>query len=299
MKKVLVAGSSNTDLVISTSRIPAPGETILGGTFDVYQGGKGANQAVAAARAGAEVVFVARVGNDDMGEKALEAYAAEGIDTSQINRSQEVSTGVAVITVDETSGENSIIVAPGANGLLSGTDIDHVNFDGVGVLLAQLEIPMSTVQAVFERAAEHDIIKILNPAPAAEIPEELWMTTDIITPNESETNLLIGIYPDNSGATLRAAEKLLEKVNQAVVITMGEKGVFYMDKSGNSGHIPAPIVNAVDTTAAGDVFNGYLAAGLSMGLTLHDAIVRGIEAASLSVTRHGAQPSIPSVSEIS
>lgn len=295
MKKIIVVGSSNTDMVVTSPKLPLPGETIMGSHFDVIAGGKGANQAVAAARAGGRVTFIAKVGNDNLGQKAIEGYKADDIDTSGIFIDEDNPSGVAVILVNESNGQNSIVVAPGANGNLSVEDIQKAehHFAEAGVLLIQLEIPIPTVTFALQTAKKYGLTTILNPAPAQALDNELLQLVDIITPNETETHILVGILPEDDESIRNAAALLLDKVNESAIITLGSKGAYYASKNGHAGIIPTNKVNAVDTTAAGDVFNGYLAAALTMGKSLEQAIVMANKAASFSVTRKGAQPSIP------
>jgi len=299
MKKVVVIGSSNTDLVINTSKLPLPGETVLGNEFNIIPGGKGANQAVAAARAGANVVFIARVGNDDFGKKAIGGYKKDKINTENIFIDLEKPSGVAIILVDEPTGQNSIVVAPGANTNLSIQDIQNSKktFQNADVVLLQLEIPLDVVKFSLKIAKENRIKTILNPAPAQFLSIDILGLTDIITPNETETEVLTGIYPDNKDKVRKAAYKLLEKVNEAVIITLGNNGAYYIMKNGDEEFIPGIKVEAVDTTAAGDVFNGYMAALMDSNLT-PDTIQLANKASALSVTRKGAQPSIPFIHEV-
>jgi ribokinase len=299
MKKVVVIGSSNTDMVINAPKLPLPGETLLGNNFNVIPGGKGANQAVAAARAGAEVVFIARVGNDQFGKKAIEGYKRDKINTKHIFLDEVNPTGIATILVDDTSGQNSIVVVPGANAKLSLQDIQSAKEDiaSADVVLVQLEIPLDSVYQSLSIAKEHEVRTILNPAPAQVLDEEILHLTDIITPNETEAEMLTGIFPDTVENTRNAAAKLLGKVNEAVIITLGSKGVYYMLKDGSEDFIPGVKVEAVDTTAAGDVFNGYLAA-LTEDVLAVAAIKTANEASALSVTKRGAQPSIPFMKDL-
>ena len=296
--EILVIGSSNTDLVVRTERLPGPGETLLGGTFFTASGGKGANQAVAAARAGARVTFVARVGNDDFGRKAVDGFRQEGIDASYILFDPDQPSGVALIMVD-ARGENAIAVAPGANGVLSPVQVEAAApaFDRASLCLLQLEIPIPTVIHALDLAAEHNLRVILNPAPACPLPREVFSRLFLITPNESETELLTGIRPDTEEATCRAAGVLRDQGVQAVAITLGSKGAFLVDDQG-ARRIPAPEVRVEDTTAAGDAFNGALACALGMGIPLDRAVAFANCAGALSVTRRGAQPSLPSGEEI-
>ncbi|MBN1924765.1 MAG: ribokinase [Prolixibacteraceae bacterium] len=300
MGKVLVIGSSNTDLVTRTEKMPKSGETIIGKEFRVMQGGKGANQAVAAARAGSNVVFVAKLGNDAFAESAISGYQKDRLNTRYILYEKNEPTGTAIILVDDHSGQNSIVVNPGANHRLSVSDIEGIENDlfTPGVLLVQLEIPPEVVHYALKTAAQHGMKTVLNPAPAQNLSDELLSYVDIITPNETEAEMLTGIECKTDKTVEKAATALLKKVNQGVIITLGEKGAFFMLKNGQKGTIPALNVKAVDTTAAGDVFNGYLAAGLSNEVQIEDAIRTATRAASFSVKKEGAQPSIPYLYEI-
>lgn len=300
MGKIVVVGSSNTDLVVDSKKIPSPGETVLGGDFNMISGGKGANQAVAASRAGSDVTFICKIGNDYFGNRAIEEYKKENINLNHIFIDKAHPSGVAIILVDEISGENSIVVAPGSNNYLSVEDIMLVEeiIARADIVLIQLEIPISTVEYVLRLAKKNNVKTILNPAPAQILSDKLLSMVDIITPNESETENLIGIYPDNEQKLERAGKKLLKKVRNAILITLGEKGVYLNSKNKSAQLIPAKNVKAIDTTAAGDVFNGYLASSLSDNKKLEEAIKIAIEAAAISVTKRGAQPSIPLMSEL-
>ncbi len=297
MGKVVVIGSSNTDMVFNCKKMPLPGETITGNAFDIIPGGKGANQAVAAARAGAAVTFIARVGNDDFGRRAVDGYRKDGINTSYISTDPDQPSGTAMIMVDE-SGQNSIVVVPGANGNLMPEDITKAEeaIREADVVLIQLEIPIPTVQHALSLARRYGTMTILNPAPAIPLAASLLNLVDLITPNETETHLLTGIEPD-SEETLQAAADKLRRNTQKAIITLGDKGAF-LSTSDSSLTIPVQPVKAVDTTAAGDVFNGFLAAGLSAGKSLGEAIALANQAASRSVTKKGAQPSIPHLNEL-
>ncbi len=300
MGKIVVVGSSNTDLVITSSKLPLPGETVIGNEFNIFAGGKGANQAVAAARAGGDVLFVAKVGDDDFGKKAIEGYKKDNINTNKIGVDSEKPSGIAIILVNESTGQNSIVVASGSNSELSIDDIKRVRtgIKEADVLLVQLEIPLEVVEFSLKVAKDNGVKTILNPAPAQPLNDELLSLVDIITPNETEAKILIGIEPNNENTIKRAAAKLLTKVNDTVVITLGSKGVYYASKNGNEGIIPSIKVDAVDTTAAGDVFIGYLAAFIADGKNYEEAIKLSNKAAAISVTRKGAQPSIPKINEL-
>ena len=300
MGKVVVVGSSNTDMVVRSQRIPLPGETVLGNTFDVMQGGKGANQAVAAVRAGSVVTFVAKVGNDDFGNAAIDAYQKEGINTRNMIIDTQHPTGVAMIIVNDLTGQNSIVVASGANGHLFPSEVEAVQqvIIEADAVLIQLEIPLETIFKVLSIAAGNGVKTILNPAPAQKLSDELLSMVDIITPNETETELLTGIQLIDDASIKKAADALLQKINQAVIITLGARGVYYKTKSGNEAFVASTKVNALDTTAAGDVFNGYLVSALVDGTAFEAAITLANKAAAISVTKKGAQPSIPKFSEI-
>lgn len=296
--KIVVIGSSNTDMICRVPHIPKPGETVLGGDFLTVQGGKGANQAVAAARAGGKVTFVACVGNDLFGKQAIESYKADGIDTSCITLVDDAPTGVALINVAD-SGENSIAVASGANARLSPAVID--NFRDIilsaQIILMQLEIPIETVYHVARMANAAQIPVVLNPAPAQEIDPAVLPMISCITPNEHEAIEVSGIFPPDPELVSEMANKILMNGTQSVIITLGNKGAYY--REGNQKEIvPGIAVQAVDTTAAGDTFNGYLVVELAKGKTLREAISLANKAAAISVTRMGAQPSIPYFSEI-
>ena len=298
MKKIVVIGSTNTDMVVKAARIPAPGETILGGRFLMNPGGKGANQAVAAARLGGEVVFIAKVGNDLFGREARTLFAKEGICTDYVLTDNTEPSGVALIMVD-AKGENCISVASGANGALSAEDIEVARgaIEKAGVLLMQLETPVETVLCAARWASAKGVPVVLNPAPACELPDGLLKCLSMITPNETEAELLTGVKVTDEMSAARAAKALCSTGVKRVVITMGSKGAFvYADGEGMI--VPAVKVKAVDTTAAGDVFNGALAVALTEDHPLAAAISFAAKAAAISVTRMGAQASAPYRNEI-
>lgn len=297
MKGIAVVGSSNTDMIISMGRIPKPGETIIGGDFAMAAGGKGANQAVAAARAGGRVSFIARVGDDLFGEQAIRGFAADGIDVRHVQKDESAPSGVALIFVGG-DGENSIGVASGANARLSADDIEQAReaIQSAGVLLVQLEIPIETVRAAV-LAAARDARVILNPAPAQPLDDDLLGRVSILTPNETEAALLTGLEVEDEAGAALAAEALRRRGPEIVIITLGAKGALVSDTSGTR-LVPAFSVDPVDTTAAGDVFNGALAIALSEDRPLDEAVRFANAAAAISVTRPGAQPSAPRRPEI-
>jgi ribokinase len=298
MTKILVIGSSNTDMVIKTKKLPVPGETILGGTFLMNPGGKGANQAVAAARLGGKVRFITKRGNDLFGNQTVGLLMREGIDTEYIVKDSELPSGVALITVDE-KGENSIVVAPGSNGNLMKEDLPMRIFESekTEILLLQLEIPMETVEYSAIAATEHKIKVILNPAPACQLSGKLLKHTWLITPNETEAEILTGVTISDIASVKRAAKIIRHAGVKNVIITMGESGAYVMSEE-FSGLIPGVKVIPVDTTAAGDVFNGALAVALAEGRKMKDAVLFANKAASIAVTRMGAQASAPYRNEI-
>lgn len=297
-KKILIIGSSNTDMVIKTEKIPRPGETILGGTFLMNPGGKGANQAVAAARLDGNVTFICKRGNDLFGDRAVKLFIQEGIDVSNVLKDPELPSGVAIITVD-ASGENSIAVAPGSNGNLLQSDIPSALFETgeYGILLLQLEIPITVVEYSASLAIKNGIKVILNPAPAQKLSDSLLKQLWLITPNETEVEILTGISAYDSPSAEKAANALQQKGVKNVIITMGCAGA-YLKTESFSGMIAAVKVLPVDTTAAGDVFNGAIAVALSEGKDLREAVGFANKAASISVTRMGAQASAPYRNEI-
>jgi ribokinase len=295
---ILVVGSSNTDMIIKLDRIPRPGETILGGEFVTAAGGKGANQAVGAARAGGRVTFIARVGRDMFGDQAVAGFRRDGINVNYIVRDPAAPSGIALIFVAK-DGENSIAVAGGANGRLSPADVKKAKkaFAGATAVVMQLETPLETVQATAELAAKAGIRVILNPAPARPLPDKLLKLVSILTPNETEAELLTGIKVTDERAAVRAADKLLAKGVGTVILTLGAAGAFVAGANVRQ-LVPGFKVKAVDTTAAGDIFNGALVVALGEGHPLKDAVRFACAAAAISVTRMGAQPSAPTRKEI-
>lgn len=298
MGKIVVIGSSNTDLVVRTERIPAPGETVLGGEFVINPGGKGANQAVAVARLGGDVSFIAKVGNDDFGRHSVEGYQKDGLNTELIFVDQNNPSGVALIAVD-AKGENSIVVASGANMHLSVEDIKSVEDEIIEAdyLLMQLESPMEVIEYAATLAHQHGTKVILNPAPAVKLSETLLSKLYLLTPNEIEASLIVGC----EGYGLESAPEVAKKIHglgvENVVITLGSKGS-YVYGEGFDQFVEANKVEAIDTTAAGDTFNGALSVALSEGKSLIEAVKFASKASAISVTRVGAQASIPYRQEI-
>lgn len=296
--RVVVVGSSNTDMVVRTRRIPAPGETVLGGDFQMVPGGKGANQAVAAARLGAEVTLVARVGADVFGEQAIASIGAAGVSTRYILRDAAAPSGVALIFVEE-AGQNSIVVAPGANARLRPEDVDAARpaFAAADVVVLQLEVPLETVGRAISLAREVGKQVILNPAPAADLPAGFLEGVTVITPNEVEAAMLLGWPMDKPLDGEEAARALLDRGVSAAVVTLGPQGAA-VATSGRTWRVEALPVQPVDTTAAGDCFTGALACALGEGQEIGAAVAFANAAAALSVTRPGAQPSMPTRQEV-
>lgn len=284
---ILVIGSANMDLIVKAQRLPVPGETVLGGEFSTAPGGKGANQAVAAARLGAEVSFVGRVGQDAFGEALLAAMKADGVDLSGVFRDPEAATGVALICVD-TKAENQIVVAPGANGRVTPEDVECCRdlVAAADVLLLQLEIPLATVVEAVSIASELGKTVVLNPAPGRPLPEGLLARVNFLTPNEGEMSALA-----------EDAQSLLKAGVGTVIVTVGSEGADLVSLSGRV-RIPGFQVEAVDTTAAGDAFNGALACALGEGQEIESAVRFANAAAALAVTKLGAQPSLPRWDEV-
>jgi len=296
--KIIVIGSSNADMVLKTARFPKPGETILGGEFFVFQGGKGANQAVAAARLGGEVSFICKVGNDSFGNVAIAAYANDGINVGAVLMDDQAPTGVAVITIN-AAGENSILVASGANARLSVDDIQQSGnlLADAGWLLTQLETPLPVIEFLAGYARAQNKNLILNPAPAAVLPASVYDNLFLITPNETETELLTGIEVTDEASAKSAALVFKSKGVQNVIITMGSKGA-YVDTDSFQGIVESIKVKAVDTTAAGDVFNGAITVALAEGKEWKEAVQFACKAAAFSVTKMGAQISAPTLKEV-
>jgi ribokinase len=298
MPAIFVIGSSNTDMVVKSAKLPAPGETIIGGEFLMNPGGKGANQAVAAAKLGAAVTFLCKIGDDMFGHQAIDGFKSEGINADFVLTDASQPSGVALILVDE-KGENSIAVASGANGNLQVNELDEIidQIKSDDIVLLQLEIPIATVEHAIKKCYERGAKVILNPAPASLLDDAVFPYIHIITPNETEAELLTGIKVTDAQSAELAAQALRNKGVENVIITLGSKGAFVY---GNTIKIlvAAPVVVAVDSTAAGDVFNGALAVALSEGNSLEKAAEFACKAAAISVTRMGAQASAPRRSEL-
>lgn len=293
MRKIIVIGSSNIDMVVKTSHLPAPGETILGGEFLMNQGGKGANQAIAVKRLGGNLIFVAKLGNDILGQQSLDYFRKEGINTEYITLDEKSASGVALISVDNHA-ENSIVVASGANMQLNEQDVDRVIKEMCkgDILLMQLEIPLQTVEYAAKKAFEKGVKVVLNPAPARSLPKQLFEYLYMITPNRIEAEMLTGIKISNDADAEEVAKQINAMGVKNVIITLGSKGSFI--REGNvSFFVEAFKVEPVDTTAAGDTFNGALCVGLAEGMDLQHAAMMASKASSIAVTRMGAQSSIP------
>ena len=297
-RPIYVIGSSNTDMVVKTEKLPMPGETVIGGTFFMNPGGKGANQAVAAARLGGRVTFIARVGSDLFGSQALQQFQTENIDTRFVTQDPEYPSGVALIGVDR-QGENTIIVAPGSNRQLNVKDVANA-FESIAeksIILIQLEIPQETVEFAILSGKKKNCDVILNPAPVQPVDNSALRNLSIITPNETEAEMLTGIRITDLNTAEQAARQLHQAGVANVIITLGSKGAFVSTGS-NGKLVAAPKVTALDTTAGGDCFNGALAVALAEGMKIEEAVGFACQAASLSVTRMGAQSSMPYRKEV-
>jgi ribokinase len=298
-KKIVVVGSCNTDMVIKAARLPVPGETILGGTFLMNPGGKGANQAVAAARMGGSVTFISKTGNDVFGKQSVMLYNAENIRTDYIFSDPKLPSGVALITVD-SYGENCIVVASGANASLNPSDINkaRAEIESGDLVLMQLEIPIETVEYVADMANNKGIKVILNPAPAQALSDQLLKNLYIIIPNKSEAEILSGIKVSDFETARQAADIISAKGVDIVVITLGSQGALIKEHE-EDHFVEAYKVDTVDTTAAGDTFCGTVCVGLAEGRSILESVQMAARAAALTVTRMGAQGSIPYRSELS
>ena len=290
---VLVVGSANIDLVVKTPRFPEEGETVFGGSFGMYPGGKGANQAVACARLGGTTYFVGKMGRDIFRDTLTACMKRNGVDLTHLTFDGRASTGIGLITLDR-SGQNEIVVVSGSNMKLLPADINRARrlFSRVKVVLLQLEVPLATVVHAARLAKQSGATVILNPAPARKLPMGILAMVDIITPNETEAELLTGVRVRTNGSAASAARVLLRMGVGSVIITLGARGAMLVT-AGEARHFPAPRVRAVDTTAAGDAFNGALARAIASGRAMDGAIPYANSAAAYSVTRMGAQSSMP------
>ena len=297
-KKIVVIGSCNIDMVVKTDRLPMPGETVLGGSFMMNPGGKGANQAVAVARLGGNATFITKIGNDLFGKQSIEMFNKENINIDNILSDPHQPSGVALIMVD-VNGENCIVVASGANANLNVYDIEKTRnvIERADILLMQLEIPMSTVEYAAKIAFDKGIKVILNPAPATSLSNELIKCLYAIVPNKTEAEMLSGIKVDDWKSARQAADIISDKGVDIVVITLGSRGAL-IKKRDSYVEVPVEKIKAIDTTAAGDTFCGAFCVGLSEGLSVEDAVRMANQAAGITVTREGAQAAIPYRKEI-
>ena len=295
---IYVIGSSNTDMVVKAEKLPGPGETVMGGTFFMNPGGKGANQAVAAARLGGHVTLIVHVGSDIFGQQAIQHFQKENINTSFVTTDTDHPSGVALIVVD-AKGENNITVASGSNGYLDKQKVERALADltAPAIVLVQMEIPEATVECAITMSHAKKLKLILNPAPARKVSASLLAQLHVITPNESEAEVLTGVKVIDPDTASKAAKKLRNMGVPNVVITLGSKGAYLLTDT-VAKLIPAPPVKAFDSTAAGDCFNGALAVALSENKSLEEAVTLACHAASISVTRLGAQASMPYRKEI-
>ena len=296
--KVVVVGSFNMDLVVKAERRPQTGETLMGEEFGMFIGGKGSNQAIAAARLGANVTMIGRLGTDLFGDTLMAAHAEEGICTDYVTQDTEVGTGVASILID-ADGDNSIVLVPQANMHLTVADIERASesIAAADVLLLQLEVPIAASQRAAEIAKSNGATVVLNPAPAQELPDDFLAQVDILTPNEVETESLSGVRVSTTTDAERAAKVLLDKGLSAVILTLGERGALLLTPN-LTQQVPAYSVEVVDTTAAGDAFCGALATALARGENFVDAVAFANAAGALAVTVLGAAPSMPTAAQV-
>ena len=295
---VIVVGSLNMDLVVRAPKIPRPGETVLGSDFKQVPGGKGANQADAASKLGAETAMLGAVGKDSMGDQLIQALRKDGVNVEMVLKKENLPTGVAAIVVED-SGNNAITVAPGANSALTPDDLSGMEkvFEKAKVMLVQLETPIDTVKASLRVARKNNVTTILNPAPATELDDEIFSLVDILTPNETELELLSGMETDSIEKVEAAGKHLLKKGVSKLIITLGSQGSIHIEKDFVRLH-PAYSVKAVDTTAAGDSFNAALAVSLAKGEPMENAITFATKVGAMTVTKHGAQTSLPLMGEV-
>ena len=295
MPNIIVVGSLNADLVVRTPRFPQPGETISGEDLKIIPGGKGANQTVAAARQGASVAMVGRVGNDSFGPALINNLTQNNVDTSHVQMDPGSATGTAIIVVD-ANGQNSIVLSPGGNGRVTSADLSDVPFRDYQLLLLQLEIPVETVLAAAQRAKESGLRVVLNPAPARPLPEELLSLPDFLVPNENELSLLTNLPVNDIASAENAAKTLLERGMPNVIVTLGANGALIVSKE-ITKHVPSFTVEVVDTTAAGDAFIGGFASALLQNKSVEEAVRYGCACGALAATKFGAQPSLPTKAE--
>ena len=295
MPNIPIVGSLNADLVVRAPRFPRPGETISGEDLQVIPGGKGANQAVAAARLGASVSMLGRVGKDNFGDFLLDNLQANNVDIHLVQR-DGASTGTATIIVD-ANGQNSIVLSPGANGKVTSADVEHASFSNFSLILLQLEIPTPTVLSAAKLAKQGGVRVILNPAPAKELPNDLISLADFIIPNETELSLLTGMNVNDIPSAEKAARALLNKGSQNIIVTLGSKGALIVNKE-ISKQVDTFPVDVVDTTAAGDAFIGGFASIWDSSKALEDAVRYGCACGALAATKFGAQPSLPTKEEV-
>ncbi len=297
--KITVVGSYATGLTMKVERLPSRGETLLGTGYRVDFGGKGSNQAVGCARLGAKVSFVARIGKDSFGESALGLYRVEGVDVGYVRQTDDAPTGVGFIVVEAASGNNSIVIDPGANDLLTAADVSGsaAAFDSSAVVLTQLEIPVAAAEAAMVHGRTWGAVTILNPAPVRPLPSSVLQAVDILTPNAVEAKVLAGYAPDAAIAPEQVARGLIRGGVKQVVMTLGEKGALIVTGS-TVTHIPAIHVTAADTTGAGDAFNAGLAVALACGESLEDAVRFAVVTGGLAVTKEGVIPSLPHRHEV-
>jgi ribokinase len=296
MPDILVVGSLNADLVVRAPRFPKPGETISGEDLQIITGGKGANQAVAAARQGAAVAMVGSVGKDSFGPELSGNLKRNRVDISHVQVDPQSATGTAIIVVD-ANGQNSIVLSPGGNGKVSPADVEDISFAGYKLLLLQLEIPIETVRAAARRAKGIGVRVLLNPAPADSLPEELISLPDFLLPNESELSLLADQPVTDPASAEKAARVLLERGAQTMIVTLGANGALIVSRE-MTKHVPSFPVKAVDTTAAGDAFIGGFASALLQNRPLEAAVRYGCACGALAATKFGAQPSLPTREEV-
>lgn len=297
--RIAVVGSYATGLTLKVRRLPSTGETVLASGYRMDYGGKGSNQAVGCARLGAEVAFVAKIGQDAFGEMALQLYREEGIDIACVYRIAEHPTGVGFILVEAGTGNNCIALDPGANEFLSAADVSQCEavFKTAAVVLTQLEIPVTAAEAALSRGRANGATTILNPAPVRPLPASVLQMVDVLTPNQTEAKVLTGRSPDAAVEPEPVARELIRAGVKQVIMTLGEKGALIVTAT-SSRHVPAPAMQAVDTTGAGDAFNAGLATALASGENLESAVEFAVVTGGLAVTREGVIPSLPRREEV-